>query len=112
VGTLKGRCPNHGGYKQGEELQVRAAQAHQLDQAAFEAVMDDDRIGKYIVRDGTRSGRPCGISTLTNDLGAVPLISPAYYAHRWPDYHRQQLIWYVGFLAVDPTTRERVRSPP
>ena len=85
-----------------EELRVRAAATHQLDRAAFEAVMDDDRVGKYIIRDETHGGRPCGISTLTNDLGAAPLISPAFYARRWPDYHRQQLIWYVGFLAVDP----------
>lgn len=84
------------------ELQTQAAQAHQLDRCSFESVLDDKRVIKYLVLDDAHDGRPCGISTLTNNLDAVPLISPQYYEQRWPDYYRRQLIWYVGFLAVDP----------
>jgi GNAT superfamily N-acetyltransferase len=83
-------------------LRINAAQAHQLDRTCFEAILDDERVGKYLVLDDNRGSQPCGIATLTNDLGAVPLISPDYFAHRWPDYHRRHLIWYVGFLAVHP----------
>jgi ribosomal protein S18 acetylase RimI-like enzyme len=85
-----------------DELRTQAAQAHQLDRHGFEAVLDDKRVAKYLVLDDAAGGRPCGISTLTNDLDAVPLISPEYYQQRWPEYYRKQLIWYVGFLAVHP----------
>ena len=42
------------------------------------------------------------MATLTDDLSAVPLISPEFYAARWPQFYAGQQIWYVGFLAVDP----------
>jgi GNAT superfamily N-acetyltransferase len=88
-------------------LRTRAAQAHHLDRTSFGAILDDERVGKYIVLDDAHGGLPCGISTLTNDLEAIPLISTEYYAHRWPDYYRGQLIWYVGFLAVHPDYQGR-----
>jgi hypothetical protein len=43
-----------------------------------------------------------GISTMTADLLAVPLVSPEYFAHRWPDRFRAGQIYYIGFLAVHP----------
>jgi hypothetical protein len=33
---------------------------------------------------------------------AVPLVSPEYFAERWPERYRAGLIYYIGFLAVHP----------
>jgi hypothetical protein len=42
----------------------------------------------------------CGLSTYTNYLEAVPLISPQYFERRWPRHFAERRIWYVGFVAV------------
>jgi len=70
-----------------EGLRSRAAQRHAQTQSEF-----DDQMGD----------KPVGMTTLTNDLSAVPLISPEFYQARWPQFYAAQQIWYVGFLAVDP----------
>lgn len=85
-----------------DDLRSRAAQRHALTHAEFDEVMGDKRVTKHVVADLDRAGRPCGLSTLTNDLSAVPLISPEFYAARWPQTYARQQIWYVGFLAIDP----------
>jgi hypothetical protein len=84
-----------------EELRVKAAQRHALTRDEFDDVMVDGRVDKIIVNH-RRTGRPCGMATFTNDLKAVPLISPEYYQARWPQWYAEQKIYYVGFLAVDP----------
>lgn len=84
-----------------EELRIKAAQRHAMTRDEFDDVMVDGRVVKHLVcAPGT--GRPCGLATLTNDLKAVPLISPEFYAHRWPGFYARQEIWYIGFVAVDP----------
>jgi hypothetical protein len=85
-----------------EALRVRAAQRHALTRSEFEDQMVDKRVLKHIVYDAQKVGKPVGMATLTNDLSAVPLISPEFYAARWPQFYADQQIWYVGFLAVDP----------
>ena len=35
----------------------------------------------------------------------MPLISPDYFAHRWPNLYNEKRIWYVGFFAIDPIHR-------
>lgn len=84
------------------DLRTRAAQRHALTRGEFDALMDDRRVTKHVVTDPARDDRPCAVSTLTNVLEAVPLISPEYFEARWPEFYRQRLIWYVGFLAVHP----------
>ncbi len=85
-----------------EPLRVRAALRHALNRNEFEDQMVDGRITKHIVYDAYDLGKPVGMTTLTNDLSAVPLISPEFYEARWPQFYAAQQIWYVGFLAVDP----------
>jgi hypothetical protein len=85
-----------------EALRVRAAQRHALTRNEFDDQMLDTRVTKHIVFDPENAGRPVGMATLTNDLSAVPLISPEFYAARWPQFYAGKQIWYVGFLAVDP----------
>ena len=85
-----------------EALRVRAAQRHALNHSEFHTQMIDDRVTKHIVFDAENAGKPVGMTTLTNDLSAVPLISPEFYEARWPRFYAEKKIWYVGFLAVDP----------
>jgi hypothetical protein len=85
-----------------EDLRTRAAQRHALNRGEFDAQMADSQVTKHIVYDAQSGGKPVGMSTLTNQLTSVPLISPEFYAARWPKLYADQQIWYVGFLAIDP----------
>jgi hypothetical protein len=82
-----------------EDLRRQAAQRHVMTRGEFDEVMTDKRVLKWLVLDGEGLA---GMATVTNDLGAVPLVSPEYYANRWPDEYAAGRIWYVGFLAVAP----------
>ena len=85
-----------------EALRVRAAQRHALTRDEFDDQMIDSRVTKHIVYDTGNGNTPVGMTTLTNDLKAVPLISPEFYEARWPQFYAEQKIWYVGFMAIDP----------
>jgi len=85
-----------------EPLRTRAAQRHALTRDEFDDQMIDGRVIKHIVYHPENHRLPVGMTTLTNDLKAVPLIAPEFYEARWPKYYAEQAIWYVGFLAVDP----------
>ncbi|MDG4824138.1 hypothetical protein O7635_19990 [Asanoa sp. WMMD1127] len=90
-----------------EELRYAAVQRHLMHRAEFDEVMSDDRVEKYVAvaEDGTLAG----LSTFTNDLDAMPLISPDYFAHRWPGHYAERRIWYLGFFAIaDPHRRSGV----
>ncbi len=80
-----------------------AVQRHLMYRNEFDEVMRDGRIQKYLSLDD--EGNLVGLSTYTNDLDAVPLISPAYFERRWPELYAQHKIWYCGFVAVLPTAR-------
>lgn len=81
-----------------EELDSRAVQRHLMTRSEFTAVMHDRRVDKYLATND--DGRLVGLSTFTNILAAVPLISPAYFARRWPELAAGNKIWYCGFVAV------------
>jgi hypothetical protein len=83
-----------------DPLRNLAVQRHVMYVEEFEAVMADPRVEKFLAyaNDGTLAG----LSTMTADLLAVPLVSPEYFAHRWPDRYREGRIYYIGFLAVHP----------
>ena len=68
----------------------------------FNAMMEDRRVTKYVVVDPERGDRLAGLATMTNVLESVPLISPDYFAARWPERYAEGRIWYVGFVAVEP----------
>jgi hypothetical protein len=80
-----------------EELRAVAVQRHLMRRTEFDEVMADDRVEKYLAYDGERL---VGLATVTNDLNAMPLISPDYFAHRWPNHYAQRRIWYLGFIAI------------
>jgi hypothetical protein len=83
-----------------EPLRHLAVQRHVMYADEFDAVMADPRVEKFLAY-GER-GTLAGIATMTADLLAVPLVSPDYFAHRWPDRYSEGRIYYIGFLAVHP----------
>jgi hypothetical protein len=85
------------------ELNGFAVQRHLMYRNEFDEVMLDRRVQKYLYLDGR--GVLCGLATYTNDLDAVPLISPQYFQRRWPKHYAERRIWYVGFVAVHPDGR-------
>jgi len=87
------------------DLNGLAVQRHLMYRDEFEVVMRDRRVQKYLCLDD--EGDLCGLSTFTNDLDAVPLISPQYFQRRWPRRYAERRIWYVGFVAVHPNGRAR-----
>jgi hypothetical protein len=87
------------------ELRSLAVQRHLMYRCEFDEVMSDPRISKYLALDD--DGTPCGIATYTNDLDAVPLIAPEYFARHWPEHYAAKKIWYIGFVAVNPQAQGR-----
>ncbi|WP_369812603.1 GNAT family N-acetyltransferase [Kineosporia sp. A_224] len=83
-------------------LRARAVQRHLMHRHEFDEVLSDPRVDKYVAVDGSRV---VAMATLTNDLSAVPLISPEYFQTRWPEHYAAGHVWYVGFLGIDPDYR-------
>lgn len=83
-----------------EPLRHLAVQRHVMYADEFDAVMGDPRVQKFLACGD--NGSLQGISSMTTDLLAVPLVSPEYFAHRWPERYRAGHIYYIGFLAVHP----------
>ena len=88
-----------------EELRCTAVQRHVMDRADFDGLMRDRRVVKYRAVDPAGDGGACALATLTNDLDAVPLVSPEYFQRRWPAHFAEGRIWYVGFVAIHPRHR-------
>jgi hypothetical protein len=83
-----------------DELRYLAVQRHVMYADEFDAVMADPQVEKYLLwgADGSLQG----LSTMTNHLPAMPLVSPEYFARRWPERYQAGLIYYIGFLGVHP----------
>jgi hypothetical protein len=83
-----------------EDLRYLAVQRHVMFSDEFDDVMADPRVDKFLLwgDDGSLQG----LSTMTSHLRSMPLISPEYFARRWPERYEAGLIYYIGFLAVHP----------
>ncbi len=78
-------------------LAVRAVQRHVLHRGEFDDLMTDERVTKYVACDGDTV---VGLAAMTEDLSTLPLLSPDFFAHRWPDLYAQQRIVYCLFVGV------------
>lgn len=87
-----------------EELNTLTVQRHLMYRSEFIEVMGDERVQKYLAIDD-EDGTLRGLSTYTNDLDAMPLISPPYFQRRWPKHYAERRIWYCGFVAVQDDKR-------
>jgi hypothetical protein len=79
-------------------LNALTMQRHLMYRAEFDEVMTDPRIEKWLAL--SDDGVLLGLATYTNQLTAWPLISPEYFARRWPAQYASNSIWYCGFVAV------------
>lgn len=86
-----------------EPLRARAAARNVLHREEFVAEMADPRVDKYVAWDGEHHA--VGITTLTDDLSAVPWVSPEYYAAQFPEHAARGALYYLGFTLVHPRAR-------
>lgn len=85
------------------QLRTAAMQRHVMSRAEFDVVMADKRVEKHLAIDDSGTAgeeRVTGLATFTNVLEAMPLISPEFFAHRWPDQYARHQVWYLGFFAI------------
>ncbi|WP_051368032.1 hypothetical protein [Hamadaea tsunoensis] len=97
------------------QLRTAAMQRHVMSRPEFDAVMADRRVEKHLAIDNGASGNSAGgnsatdngagetitgLATFTNVLEAMPLVSPEFFAHRWPDQYARHQVWYLGFFAI------------
>ena len=83
-----------------DDLRRTAVQRHVLYSHEFDEIMADPRVEKYLAYDD--QDRVVAVATFTNDLRTMPLVSPEYFEHRWPEAYADRRIWYIGFTAVHP----------
>jgi hypothetical protein len=83
-----------------DELRYLAVQRHVMYGDEFDAVMADPLVDKFLIWgvDGSLQG----LSTMTAHLSSMPLVSPEYFARRWPERYQAGLVFYIGFLGVHP----------
>ena len=81
-----------------QELEIRAVARQLLHRHEFLEEIHDPRVMKYVAWDGER---PIGLTTLTKDLATVPWISPAYFAHHYPEQTARGIVYYLGFTLVE-----------
>ena len=82
------------------DLAAHAVQRHLMFRNEFDETAADTRVLKYLAyeEDGTLGG----LSTYSNRLESMPMISPQYFERRWPEHYAEGRVWYCGFVAVHP----------
>ena len=83
-----------------EPLRSIALQRHLMTRTEFDQVCDDVRVTKFLAV-GV-DGQVVGMGTMTNQIEAMPLVEPAYFAHRWPAHWAAGRCYYIGFVASHP----------
>ena len=86
------------------DLETQAVARQLLHREEFLAEMTDPRVHKYVAWD--ENDVAIGMTTLTTDLETVPWVSPAYFAHHYPDHHARGAVYYLGFTLVHPDHRQ------
>ncbi len=80
------------------DLATKAVARQLLHEDEFMAEMLDGRVDKYLAHD--EAGTAVAMCTLTRHLETVPWISPAYFAHHFPEYASRNAVHYLGFILV------------
>jgi hypothetical protein len=83
-----------------DELRYLALQRHFMYGDEFDAVMADPLVDKYLLLDA--SGSLQGLGTITNHLRSMPLVSPDYFARKYPERYLAREVYYIGFVGVHP----------
>jgi hypothetical protein len=85
------------------ELETKAVARQLLHRDEFLEEMHDPRVEKHVA---WSEGEPIGLSTLTRHLETVPWISPAYFAHHYPEAFARDAVFYIGFTLVRTEHRQ------
>lgn len=85
------------------ELETKAVARQLLHREEFLEEMHDPRVEKHVA---WGEGEPIGLSTLTRHLETVPWISPAYFAHHYPEAFARGAVYYIGFALVQAAHRQ------
>lgn len=88
-----------------DPLKSRSAARQVLTPPEFVDQMTDPRVVKYVA--WTAHGQPVGMTTLTNDLDAIPWVSPDYFAEHYPEQWVRQAVYYLGFTLTHPMQRRQ-----
>lgn len=81
-------------------METKAVARQLLHESEFIEEMLDPRVHKFVAWND--EGEAIGMTTITQDLTTVPWISPAYFAHHYPEHHARNGIFYLGFTLVHP----------
>jgi len=84
-------------------LETRAVARQLLHEEEFFEEMRDPRVDKYVA---WQDDEVVGMSTLTTHLQTVPWISPAYFAHHYPEHTARDAVYYLGFTLVHRQRRQ------
>ncbi|MBB2944083.1 hypothetical protein FB565_003812 [Actinoplanes lutulentus] len=85
------------------DLAILAVNRHLMYRHEFDELMADKRADKYVAIDS--DGGIVGLGVMTNELDAVPLISPKYFEYHWPDLFEERRLFYVVFVGASVGTR-------
>jgi hypothetical protein len=80
------------------DLATKAVARQLLHEHEFMEEMEDERVDKYLAWD--EDGEAVAMCTLTRHLETVPWISPAYFAHHYPEHTARDAVYYLGFILV------------
>jgi hypothetical protein len=89
--------------EQFRELDGIALQRHLMTRPEFFYLCRLSAVQKWLVH--ASDGTLIGLATYSNNLSAMPLVSPTYFQRRWPEQFEQETIWYCGFVCVDSPDR-------
>lgn len=81
-------------------MATKAVARQLLHESEFIEEMLDPRVHKFVA--WNEDDEAIGMTTITQDLETVPWISPAYFAHHYPEHHARNGIFYLGFTLVHP----------
>ena len=85
-------------------LAIEAIQRHVMFWDEFVSLIGDPNVTKYLAED---EHGLAALALLTTDLTAVPLVSPDYFQHHWPELYDDRRIFYVPFVCV----RQQPKAP-
>lgn len=83
-----------------DELRHLALQRHVMYDDEFDAIMADPLVDKFLLFD--EHGSLQGLGTITTHLRSMTLVSPDYFARKYPERYLAGEVFYIGFVGVHP----------
>lgn len=81
-----------------EPLRTIAIQRSVMTPGEFDECMADGRVTKYLALDA--AGEVVGLGTMTRHIEAMTLVSPEFFAARWPEHWAAKRCYYIGMVGT------------